>query len=52
MTTHTDAPADDLAKAMTKDDFCARFVTEMMTALPIYDGTEAELRELRKEGGQ
>jgi hypothetical protein len=29
---------------MTKQDFVARFVAEMMTAAPIYDGTEDELR--------
>lgn len=29
---------------ITEADFCAAFVAEMMTAAPIYDGTEAELR--------
>jgi len=29
---------------MTEQEFCARFVTEMMTAAPIYDGSPAELR--------
>lgn len=28
---------------LTKLQFCERFVAEMMTAAPIYDGTPAEL---------
>jgi len=34
---------------MTQDDFCARFVAEMMTAKAIFDGTEAELRSYAEE---
>lgn len=35
--------------ALTKDEFCARFITEMMTAASQYDGTEAELRAYAEE---
>lgn len=36
---------------MTEDReaFCGRFVAEMMRALPVYDGSEAELREYAEE---
>lgn len=35
--------------AMTKDDFCARFVAEMMKAAPIYDGSPEELQAYAEE---
>ena len=34
---------------MTRDEFCARFIAEMMTELAIFDGTEAELRDYAEE---
>lgn len=37
------------ANDLSQEDFCARFVIEMMTAAAIYDGTEAELRAYAEE---
>ena len=34
---------------LTEAEFCARFVTEMMTAASQYDGTDAELRAYAEE---
>lgn len=34
---------------LTKDEFCDRFVAEMMKAAPIFDGTEAELKAYAEE---
>jgi len=34
---------------MSKEEFCTRFVAEMMTAAPIYDGTEDDLRSYAEQ---
>ncbi len=34
---------------ITKGEFCARFIAEMMKALPIFDGTADELRSYAEE---
>ena len=34
---------------LTRKEFCTRFVAEMMTAAPIYDGTPEELRAYAEE---
>jgi len=36
-------------RAMVETEFCARFVAEMMTAAPTYDGTPDELRAYAEE---
>lgn len=36
-------------ETMTEEEFCARFVAEMMKAAPIYDGTPEELRAYAEE---
>lgn len=35
--------------SLTKEEFCSRFVAEMMLDLQMFDGTEAELREYAEE---
>lgn len=35
--------------ALTEREFCDRFVAEMMTAAPIYEGTPEELRAYAEE---
>ncbi len=34
---------------ITKEQFCERFVAEMMSAAPVYDGTPEELRAYAAE---
>lgn len=36
-------------RGMTKEEFCQRFVAEMMKAAPIFDGTPEELRAYAEE---
>jgi hypothetical protein len=38
-----------MSEELTNDEFCARFVARMMKALPIFAGTEDELREYAEE---
>lgn len=37
---------------INKDEFCRRFVEEMMTARSIYGGTEAELRTYANQASE
>lgn len=34
---------------LTKDEFCDRFIAEMMNAVSSFDGTEAELKAYAEE---
>lgn len=49
MTLSTNTPITEDNAGELEADFCARFVAEMMTAAPIYDGTPEELRAYAEE---
>jgi hypothetical protein len=38
-----------MADEVTEEQFCARFVAQMMKALPNFDGSEDELRSYAEE---